>query len=63
MQIFTAKHWIDVGDLNLKEKENPTNTNEAYRTPNRLDQKRKSPCHIIVKMLIVKEQIKNNKIS
>jgi hypothetical protein len=25
------------------------NTQEAYRTPNRLDQKRNSSCHIIVK--------------
>jgi len=27
----------------------PTNIQEAYRTPNRLDQKRNSSCHIIVK--------------
>ena len=25
------------------------NIQEAYRTPNRLDQKRNSPCHIIIK--------------
>jgi len=30
-------------------KEMPVNIQEAYRTPNRLDQKRKSSCHIIVK--------------
>ena len=33
---------------NLK-KEMPTNTQEAYRTPTRLDQKRNSSCHIIIK--------------
>jgi len=33
---------------NLK-KEMPINIQEAYRTPNRLDQKINSPCHIIVK--------------
>jgi hypothetical protein len=33
---------------NLK-KEMPTNIQEAYRTPNRLDQKRNSSCHIIIK--------------
>jgi hypothetical protein len=27
----------------------PINIQEAYRTPNRLDQKRNSSCHIIVK--------------
>jgi predicted small secreted protein len=27
----------------------PTNIQEAYRTPNRLYQKRNSSCHIIVK--------------
>jgi hypothetical protein len=30
-------------------KEMPTNIQEAYRTPNRLDQKRNSSCHIISK--------------
>ena len=29
----------------------PINVQEAYRTPNRLDQKRKSSCHIIMKTL------------
>jgi hypothetical protein len=37
---------------NLK-KELATNMQEAYRTPNRLDQKRKSSCHIIIKTLNV----------
>jgi hypothetical protein len=27
----------------------PMNIQEAYRTPNRLDQKRNSSCHIIIK--------------
>jgi len=30
-------------------KEMPINIQEAYRTPNRLDQKRNSSCHVIVK--------------
>jgi hypothetical protein len=34
---------------NLKKKEMPMNIQEAYRTPNRLDQKRNSSCHIIIK--------------
>ena len=33
---------------NLKKKR-PMNIQEAYRTPNRLDQKRNSSCHIVVK--------------
>jgi hypothetical protein len=33
---------------NLK-KEMPVNIQEAYRNPNRLDQKRNSSCHIIIK--------------
>jgi len=33
---------------NLK-KEMPMNIQESYRTPNRLDQKRNSSCHIIIK--------------
>jgi hypothetical protein len=31
-------------------KEMPPNIQEAYKTPNRLDQKRNSSCHIIIKM-------------
>ena len=34
---------------NLK-KEMPISIQEAYRTPNRLDQKRNSSCHIVVKI-------------
>ena len=43
---------------NLK-KEKVINVQEAYRTPNRLDQKRKSCCHITIKTLTVwdKERI------
>ena len=43
---------------NLK-KEIPMNIQEAYRTPNRLDQKRNSPWHIIIKMpnVLNKERI------
>jgi hypothetical protein len=36
------------GFPNLK-KETSINLQEAYRTPNRLEQKRKSSCHIIIK--------------
>ena len=32
-------------------KERESINTEAYRTPNRLDQKRKSSCHIIIKTL------------
>jgi hypothetical protein len=39
---------IEENISNLK-KEMPTNIPEAYRTPNRLDQKRNSFCHIIIK--------------
>jgi hypothetical protein len=41
---------IDVNFLNLKE-EMPMNIQEAYRTPNRLNQKGNSTCHIINKVL------------
>jgi hypothetical protein len=39
---------IEVNFPNLK-KEMPMNIQDAYRTPNRLDQKRNSYCHIIIK--------------
>ena len=39
---------IDENFPNLK-KEMPMNIQEAYRTPNRLDQKRKSSQHIIIR--------------
>jgi hypothetical protein len=39
---------IEENFLNLK-KEIPMNIQEAYRTPNRLDQKRNSSHHIIIK--------------
>ena len=43
---------------NLK-KEMPINVQEAYRTPNRLDQKRKFSCHITIKTqnIQIKEKI------
>jgi hypothetical protein len=40
---------------NLKKERNP-NVQEAYRTPNTWDQKRKSSCHIIIKMLYAKSK-------
>ena len=40
---------IEENFRNLK-KEISMNTQEAYRTPNRLDQKRNSSCHIIIKI-------------
>jgi hypothetical protein len=40
--------FIEENFPNLK-KEIPVNIPEAYRTPNRLDQKRNSSCHIIIK--------------
>jgi hypothetical protein len=40
---------------NLK-KEMPKNIQEAYRTPNRLDQKRNSSSHIIIKTLNVQNK-------
>jgi hypothetical protein len=39
---------IEENSPNLK-KEMPVKIQETYRTPNRLDQKRNSSCHIIVK--------------
>jgi zona occludens toxin (predicted ATPase) len=39
---------IEESFSNLK-KEMPMNIQKAYRTPNRLDQKRNSSCHIIIK--------------
>jgi hypothetical protein len=39
---------IEENVLNLK-KEMPMNIQEAYRTPNRMDQKRNSSHHIIIK--------------
>ena len=40
---------------NIK-KEMPMNVQVAYRTPNRLDQKRNSSCHIIVKTANAQQQ-------
>jgi hypothetical protein len=41
---------IEENFFNLK-KEMDINVQEAYRIPNRLDQKRKSSCYIIIKTL------------
>ena len=40
--------FIEENFPNLK-KEMPMNIQEAFRTPNSLDQKRNSSCHIIIK--------------
>ena len=40
---------IREGNFPNRKKEKNINIQEAYRTPNRLDQKRNSSCHIIVK--------------
>lgn len=37
--------------LHYLKKDIPIKVKEAYRTPNRLDQKRKFTCHIIIKAL------------
>ena len=39
------------GNINNLKKEMPRNMQEAYRKPNRFDQKRNSSCHIIIKTL------------
>jgi hypothetical protein len=46
--VNTFNKIIEENFPNLK-KEMPMNIQEAYRTPNRLDKKRNSSCHIIVK--------------
>ena len=40
---------------NLK-KDMPIKVKETYRTPNRLEQKKKFPCHIIIKTLNMKKK-------
>jgi hypothetical protein len=42
------KKAIDENFPNLKEEE-PIKVQEAYRTPNRMEQERKSSCHIVIK--------------
>jgi hypothetical protein len=55
---FQLKGPVNIFNIIIEEnfpsltKEMPMNIQEAYRTPNRLDQKRNSPCHIIIKTLI-----------
>jgi hypothetical protein len=48
LQVNIFNKIIEENVPNLK-LEVPINIQEAYRTPNRLDQKRNSTCHIIVK--------------
>jgi hypothetical protein len=48
--VNTFNKIIEENFPNLK-KEMPMNIQEAYRTPNRLDQKRNSSYHIIIKTL------------
>jgi hypothetical protein len=45
---YLQQNYIEENIPNLKKKM-PINIQEAYRTPNRLEQKRNSSCHIIVK--------------
>ena len=47
-QVNIFNKIIEENFPNLK-KEMPMNIQEAYRTPNRLDQKRNSSCHIIIR--------------
>ena len=55
MKIFQLKGPANIFNKIIEEnfpnlkKEMPMNIQEAYRTPNRLDQKRNSSCHIIIK--------------
>jgi hypothetical protein len=55
MKIFTLKGPGNIFNKSIEEnfpylkKEMPMNIQEAYRTPNRLDQKRHSSRHIIIK--------------
>jgi hypothetical protein len=52
---FQIKRTVNIVNKIIEEnfpylkKEMPKNMQEAYRTPNRLDQKRNSSCHIIIK--------------
>ena len=55
MKIFQLKGPANIFNKIIEEnfpnlkKEMPMNMQEAYRIPNRLDQKRNSSCHIIIK--------------
>ena len=55
MKIFQLKGPVNIFNKIIEEnfpslkKEMPMNIQEAYRTPNRLNQKRNSSCHIIIK--------------
>jgi hypothetical protein len=52
--------FIEENFSNIK-KEMPMSIEEAYRTPNNLDQKRNSSCHIIIKTPKCTKQRKNIK--
>jgi hypothetical protein len=41
----------------------PIKVQEAYRTPNRLDQKRKSLCHIKIKTLNIQNKERISKVA
>ena len=47
--IVNAFNKIIEENFTILKKEMPMNIQEAYRTPNRLDQKRNSSCHILIK--------------
>ena len=55
MKIFQRKGPVNIFNKIIEEnfpnlkKERPMNIQEAYRTPNRLDQKRNSSQHIIIR--------------
>ena len=58
----TFNKIIDENFPNLK-RDMPIIAQEAYRTPNRVDHKRKSPCHIIIKTPNIQNKEKNIKSS
>jgi hypothetical protein len=55
MKIFQLKGPVNIFNKSIEEnvpnlkRERSMNIQEAYRTPNRLDQKRNSSCHIIIR--------------
>ena len=66
MEIFQLKETVNIFNKIIEEnfpnlkKEMPMNIQEAYRTPNRLDQKRNSSRHIIIR---TKNALNKNRIS
>ena len=59
--LITIVNKIIEENLSNPKKEMPTNIQEAYRTPNRLNQKRNSSCHIIIKTSNAQNNIKSSK--